>query len=509
MSLHSTPLWQQTSDSPAYPTLAKDLVCDLAIVGAGIAGLTTAYVAAKAGLSVVVLEADAVGAGETGRTSAHLSNALDNRYYFLEEHHGVEGARLAAESHTAAIVWIEKICREEEITCEFIRLPGYLFTPKDGDPAELEKEYDAARRAGLNVTWAPRAPWDSYDTGRALMFPDQAQFHPLRYLYGLAARAVRHGVRIYTQTAVSDVTGGAFAHLKTRNGHAVNARFAVVATNVPFNEWVAIHTKQAAYRSYVMVAQVPIKTAAPALYWDTAEPYHYVRLEKSSDPRMDLLILGGEDHKTGQEEHPEKAYDRLHAWARERFPEMTQVVQQWSGQIVEPQDGLAYIGRSPGDEPNIFLVTGDSGNGLTHGTIAGLLLTDLIQGTPNPWANLYDPARKPIKSAGTFLKENLNVLPHYLDWLSPGSVKAVNEIAKGEGAVIREGLKKFAVYRKRDGGVCTVSAVCPHLGCLVKWNSSEKTWDCPCHGSRFEPEGKVLNGPANSPLEPVAPEKVW
>lgn len=241
-----------------------------------------------------------------------------------------------------------------------------------------------------------------------------------------------------------------------------------------------------------------------ALYWDTLDPYHYVRLQPMKDGggEYDLLLVGGEDHKTGQASNTEERHASLEEWARERFPAMQRVEFTWAGQVMEAMDGLAFIGRNPLDKDNVFIVTGDSGMGMTHGTIAGILLTDLISGKENPWAKLYDPSRKTIRAAGEFVKENLNVAAQYADWVTGGDVSSADEIAKDDGAILRRGLTKLAVFRDDKGTLHECSAVCPHLGCIVAWNSSEKTWDCPCHGSRFDKLGKVIVGPANTDLTP-------
>ncbi len=238
-----------------------------------------------------------------------------------------------------------------------------------------------------------------------------------------------------------------------------------------------------------------------ALYWDTEDPFHYVRLQKLGAGE-DCLIVGGEDHKSGQADDTGERHRRLEAWARERFPMIESIAYTWAGQVMESLDGLAFIGRNPGDE-NVFVVTGDSGVGMTHGTIAGMLLTDLILGRENAWAGLYDPARKVPLAAGTFIRENVNVAAQYADWLTPGDAANAREIPFDSGAVVRRGLAKLAIYRDADGRAHALSAVCPHLGCLVQWNDAEKTWDCPCHGSRFDKRGKVVNGPANSDLPPA------
>jgi glycine/D-amino acid oxidase-like deaminating enzyme/nitrite reductase/ring-hydroxylating ferredoxin subunit len=497
----------RTAEVPIQSKLIEDMTADVCIVGAGITGMTTALLLAREGQRVVVLDDGPIGGGETERTTAHLVNVLDDRYYEIERLHGENGARLAAESHIAAISCIEAIVREENIDCEFERLDGYLFAPPGETTEVIDREFAAVRRAGLKeVKRLWRAPLIFFDTGPCLRFPRQAQFHPLKYLRGLAEIILRERGKIFNGTHVVRIEGGSPAFVTTADDVVVTATAVVVATNTPVNDRFAIHTKQAAYRTYVIGVHVPRDSVPKALYWDTAQeaslangfgpiPYHYLRLQNVS-PVQDLLIVGGEDHKTGQADDPEARWNRLEAWTRERFPMATDVTYRWSGQVMEPVDGLAFIGRNPADEPNIYVATGDSGNGMTHGTIAGILLTDLILGRENPWATLYDPARKSLRALGDFAKENLNVAAQYVDWAAAGEVKSAAEIAPGTGGVIRRGLKKVAIYRDEQKSLHEFSAICPHLGCIVAWNSAEKTWDCPCHGSRFDKLGTVINGPA-------------
>jgi nitrite reductase/ring-hydroxylating ferredoxin subunit len=279
--------------------------------------------------------------------------------------------------------------------------------------------------------------------------------------------------------------------------HRVSARAAVVATNSPIVDRVAIHTKQAPYMTYVIGARVPRGSVPKVLAWDTGDPYYYVRTQPYGDE--DLLIVGGADHKSGQAQDARERHARLEAWARQRFPMIQSIELAWGGQVMETIDYLAFIGRNPGDK-NVYVATGDSGMGLTHGTIAGMLICDLVQGRANAWAALYDPSRKPVKAAREYASENLNVVRQYADWLSGGDVKSVNDIPLDSGAVLRRGLAKIAVYRDENGQVHERSAACPHLGCIVHWNGAEKSWDCPCHGSRFDRHGKVMNGPANVDL---------
>ena len=504
---HTTSIWMDTATVPSYPALARDLRCDVCVVGAGIAGLSTAYLLGRAGRHVVVLDDGVVGGGESGRTTAHLTAALDDGYAAIERVHGELGARLAADSHRSAIDRIERIVLSEGIDCAFERVDGYLFLGAGDDESVLDEELEAAHRAGLSaVERVSRAPLGFFDTGVCLRYPDQAQFHVLRYLAGLARAIVRDGGQIYCGSHVTEVANGEPAHVTTADGRTVNADSLVIATNSPINDWVAMHTKQAAYRTYVVGARIPRGAVPRGLYWDTPDPYHYIRLDSGTSRRDDVLIVGGEDHKTGQEDDPESRFRALEQWTRERFPMVRDFEYRWSGQVLEPVDYMAFIGRNPGDARHIFIATGDSGNGMTHGMIAGMLLTDLITERPNPWESLYEPSRISLRTASEFAKENLNVAAQYSDYLTPGDVARVDQIRRGTGAVIRRGPRKIAVYRAEDGALHERSAMCTHLYCIVEWNAVERTWDCPCHGSRFDAYGKVVNGPAVADLAMIEPD---
>jgi glycine/D-amino acid oxidase-like deaminating enzyme len=476
---------------------------DVCIIGAGIAGLTTAYLLTKAGKSAVILDDGPLASGMTRVTTAHLSNAIDDRFVQIERWHGDQGARLAAESHQAAIDCIERVARELTVDCDFRRLDGYLFLSPGDDRKLLDEELAAAHRAGLRgAEMVPRLPLDSFDSGPAIRFTNQGRFHPLKYLAAVSKAILKNGGQIFTNSHVDSVQGGREAKVKVGQ-HTVESAAIVVATNTPINDLVAIHTKQAPYMTYVIGARVPRGSVADALYWDTQEDYHYVRLQplESSDAgQHDLLIVGGEDHKSGQADDADERHRNLEQWARDRFPAIETIELTWGGQYMETMDGLAFIGRNPLDSDNVYVTTGDSGMGITHGTIGGMLLTDLILGRPNPWEKLYDPSRKALRAAGRFLKEAANVAAQYADWLTAGEVNSLDEIAPGSGAVLRRGLTKIAVFRDEAGKTTELSAVCPHLKCIVQWNPAEATWDCPCHGSRFQADGTLLNGPANSDL---------
>jgi glycine/D-amino acid oxidase-like deaminating enzyme/nitrite reductase/ring-hydroxylating ferredoxin subunit len=509
---NTTSVWMATTDMPQFQPLTQDLRTNVCVVGAGIAGLTTAYLLARAGRAVVVIDDGPIGGGETGRTTAHLTAALDDRYYNIAKLHGDDGARLAAESHMSAINRVEAIASMEDIDCDFERVEGYLFLGGGDSRKELEKELKATHAAGLTDTQiVDRIPFGFWDSGPALRFPRQATFHPLKYLKGLVRAFLRDGGRIYTGVHAEKIVDGEPARVTTSDGKVISADNVVVCTNTPVNDWLIIHSKQAAYRTYVIGCRVPKGSVPHGLYWDTPDPYHYIRLQPAEDRSgreldYEILIVGGEDHKTGQPDHPEnmdEAFTCLEQWTRERFPMIEGVEYRWSGQVMEPVDYLAYIGRNPGGDQHIWIATGDSGNGMTHGTIAGIVLNELVQGRKHQWARLYDPSRVKLRSAPEYIKENANVAEQYKDYFTAGELANIDALKPGEGAVIGRGRGKIAVYRDERGTVHQHSAVCPHLYCIVNWNNTEKSWDCPCHGSRFDPYGNVVNGPAIVGLSPV------
>lgn len=499
--------WLDTVEQIRLTPLQSNLETDVVIVGAGIAGMTIAYCLLKSGRQVVVLEDGYVGSGETGRTTAHLVNCLDDRYTTIEEMHGEDGAKLAAQSHTAAIDFIEKTIQQENIDCGFRRVSGYLFLHPSDERKTLEEELKATHRAGIDTFLLNDVPALASEISPCLEFPQQGQFHIMKYLRGLTEAIIKMGGKIFTETHVKDINKKG---VKT-NGHAVTANHIVVATNTPVNNVVSIHTKQFPYRTYVIGATIPKGIIEPALWWDTGDlnsklitkPYHYVRLHEYSD-EYDLLISGGEDHRTGQAEKiaEEKRYQALEDWTRKRFPAMQQIIYRWSGQVLEPLDHLAFIGRNPGDK-NIYIVTGDSGNGMTHGTIAGILIADLINELPNRWEKLYDPSRITLKVTGDYFTEVKNMAAQYIDFLAPGDIESAKELQPNQGGILALGFKKVAVFKDETGSLHAFSAICPHLGCVVQWNGEEKSFDCPCHGSRFTGKGTVINGPAMSDLKRI------
>jgi len=496
----SKSLWMEV-ELPSFPSLKENANADVCIVGAGIAGLTCAYTLAKQGKSVIVVEQGSLASGQTARTTAHLTWALDDFFHNIEDIFGEEGARLAAESHNAAIDYMEKIIEEERIDCDWKRVDGYLFVPPGKSKEILKKEFDAIQKTGMKINKVDRAPFNSFNTGECLQFPKQAQFHILKYIRGLAEAVQKYGGKIYTQTHIKEFQDDP-CQVTTESGAIIQSKAVIVATCTPVNNRFIIHTKQIAYRTYVVGAAIPKGSVPAGLYWDTEDPYHYIRLQDHlSDPNLEWLIIGGEDHRTGQDQEIAKKYTNLEKWAKERFPMINKFDYHWSGQVFEPLDYLGFIGRNPLDK-NTYIATGDSGNGMTHGTIAGILIPDLIRGRSNPWRSLYEPSRKTLKVALKFLEETAIIGAQYRDWFTAGELNELQLLPSEEGIILRKGLKKIAVFKDKENHIHAHSAFCPHLGGCVRWNSGEKSWDCPCHGSRFDAYGHVITGPANTGLCP-------
>ncbi|MGQ0827589.1 MAG: FAD-dependent oxidoreductase, partial [Bacteroidota bacterium] len=490
---HNTSVWTETVDqSLVYEPLNENLETDVVIVGGGLAGLSVAYCLSQAGKKVVVVEDGYIGSGETGRTTAQLVTALDDRYYDLESIYSEETVKLIAESHKKAIDFVERTVEKENIDCEFQRVNGYLFLHPSDEPESIRKELKATLRAGLDTIELESTPGILIDKIKCLRFAGQAQLHPLKYLGGLCKAIERKGGRIFTDThaAIIDHTG-----ITTDINFFIKANHVVVATNTPVNDKYAVMLKQHAYRTYVIGILVKKNSVPYAFWWDTGDqdvnpgvpPYHYVRIEQYNETH-DLLLVGGQDHIVGVPDLNISEKDRyllLENWASKYFP-IENVIYQWSGEVMEPMDSLAYIGRNPFDKDNVYIATGDSGNGMTHCTIAGLLITDLIRGKENKWEKIYKPSRFTFKASGPFfdmLKSDLvNVLNK---WFYNAEALELSDIKKNEAKIVQVFGEKCGAFRDENNRLHIVSVECTHLKCMVAWNNDEQSWDCPCHGSRF------------------------
>lgn len=492
--------WIASTPGPRFARLDRDLKVDVVVVGAGITGITAAHRLKRAGKTVALLEQHDVVVAETGHTTAHLTQAFDTGLDHLVRAFGRTGARAVWDAGRAAIDHVEATCRAEGIDAGFARVPGYLFALRAEDRDRVEQEAKLARDLGYVADVVHDAPFPAMRHG-AMRLANQARFHPRKYLLPLAQAIPGDGSIVVTGCHVAGWSGGGDKPWRVEAcGRVLQAEHLVFATHQPIHDKLYA-ARVPAYQTYATAWRVPKGAFGDVLAWDTADPYHYWRLVSEAD--HDLLIIGGEDHRTGQADADE-AYARLIAYLEDELAGTPhELAYRWSGQWLEPVDGAPFIGPAPG-MPNAWIATGYGGNGMTMGTFAGVALADRILGRERPDLALFDPSRINVRAgAVTFLTENL-AYPAYMlrDHLGPTEKKAVDDLEAGDGAVVSLHGEKVAASRDEDGKLHMVSAVCTHMGCVVHWNGAEKSWDCPCHGSRFMPDGQVMAGPATQALPP-------
>lgn len=490
------------TEFPAAPRLEQDERGDVAVVGAGVAGVSIAYELALAGRSVVLIDRGPLLGGMTSRTTAHLAPICDDGLAELVKVRGEELGRGFHTSQAAAVDRIEQHVENLEIDCDFRRLQGFLFPAAwmtEKEAGEIcDREYEAADQVGAMAERRTGVPLKGHESAPALCYPGQATFHPLKYLRALITDFEYHGGRVFAESAATELEEGEKVRLHVEGGRTITADSVVFATNSPINTVVAIHSKMAPYRTYAMAFELPKGALPDAHYWDMDDPYHYVRLHPGAS-HIDYLIAGGRDHKSGEADDGRARFDALEAWIRALVPDLGDETARWSGQLLDTVDYCGFNGRSPGSR-NVFISTGDSGQGMTHGALAGLLIRDLIVDGSSAWETVYAPDRLSTGSLANYVNENLTAVKNFAEYLLPGEIKSADDLEPGEGGILRDGLIKLAVCRDQGGQVYSHSATCTHLGCIVHWNSTEQCWDCPCHGSQFAPDGSVLNGPATKPL---------
>jgi len=506
---------------PKFPKLDKDLEADVCVIGAGISGVSVAYELVTRGLNVVLIEAREVLSGETGRTSGHLANDLDDGYTEIAKKHGDKGAKAAAESHTWALNRVGEISKQLGIECEYRHLPGYDFSqyPKDSkdhasDMKTLIEDGKKAMELGITTEYREGFKlkgWEgAIDQRDAVIYSGQATFHPTKYVVGvLDFLKQQPNFACYTNTRCIDVhekgveimgLGHKDVYVKTMDGHTIKCADAVEATCVPLQK-LSVIAEEEYYRTYCIAIRVPKGSVEDALFYDSAEAYKYVRLTRCDD-KDDYLVVGGGDHKVGQDDTVAPLKE-LEEWTRARFPQATTIDYKWSGQVFEPVDFMAFIGKNQGNK-HIYIVTGDSGNGLTHGVLAGKLIADSITEQANPWISLYDPKRLAsiVKSAGSMLSHDIQINAQYKRF-AQSDIRDIEDLVPGEGGVLNTSTEKpLAVYKDEGGQIHKFSALCPHLKGVVCWNTTEKSWDCPVHGSRFSKDGMQICGPAKAGLQP-------
>lgn len=501
----TTPYWLASAHLPHFPALASDLNVHVAIVGGGITGLTAAYLLKRAGITVALIERERCATIDTGHTTAHLTSVTDLGLHTMRERFGDTTARAVWDAGGAAIDQIVTTIRAEDIECDFRWVPGYLHVPfRAADAAKhretIEREAVAARELGIRAEWVERTP--NFETP-GLRFAHQAEFHPLKYLTALAAQIPGDGSHIFEHTASDEIEAEPLA-VKVGE-HRIRCRHVILATHNPLTgkagtmKSMLFQTKLALYTSYALGAKLPAGTIPEACFWDTADPYGYLRVERRGN--YDYAIYGGEDHKTGQADATIDRYARLEEAFRAFAPDV-RVDHRWSGQVITTDDGLPFIGEFVDRQ---FIATGYAGNGMTFGTLGGMMAADHVLHRKNPWTELLDPKRtKVLGGTWNYLRENKDY-PYFLlrDWLGGTEGDSLDAVGRNQGKVLSLAGRKVAAHRDADGKLSLCSPVCTHLQCIVDWNDAEQTWDCPCHGSRFKPTGEVISGPAESPLEKI------
>ena len=500
----NVPFWIDSAPIQKFPKLQRNISVDVVVVGAGVTGITTAYVLKKTGLTVALIERERAASIDTGHTTAHLTYITDVELLKLARNFSEDHAQAAWDSGAAAIDEIERIVEEEGIACKFTRVPAYLHVCPDGfskkEVSGLKKEAGLAAKIGFDAAYLESIPYFNLPGVR---FANQAKFHPRKYLRFLIEKIPGNGSHVFEKSAATE-----FDEKKRRvkvNRNWISFDRVVMGTNNPLVGLASVvsatllQTKLSLYTSYVLGGRLPSNTVPEALFWDTREPYDYLRIDRHRD--FDYLIYGGEDHKTGQKKQTKKAYARLLGRLKKIIPE-ARIDHRWSGQVICTPDGLPYIGENAEHQ---FVATGYCGNGITFGTVAAIMARDWTIGRKNPWTDLFAVDRKKIKGATwNYLRENKDY-PYYMikDWLARPEADSVRKLKRGDGMIIGSRGKKRAAFRDQDGKLRQLSPVCTHLGCLVRWNSAESTWDCPCHGSRFKPTGEVIAGPAEEALAPI------
>jgi glycine/D-amino acid oxidase-like deaminating enzyme/nitrite reductase/ring-hydroxylating ferredoxin subunit len=498
------PYWIDSASMPRFPKLDHALAVDVVVIGGGITGLTTAYLLATAGQSVALIERERCARIDTGHTTAHLTMVTDTRLHELSRAFGATHAQAVWDAGLAAIAEIDTIIREHDIACDFEWVSAYLHAPAGradrAQTSSLEEDARLATEMGFDADVVADVPFVG---GPGVHFDNQARVHPRKYLTGVAAAIRENGGQIFEHSAAEEFRDDPRA-VKV-NGHWIQAGDIVIATHNPLvgvaglTSATVFQTKLALYTTYAVAARVKRGTVPDALFWDTADPYHYLRLAPDRDD--DLVIFGGEDHKTGQVSDTNMRYQRLEEKLRAMLPRID-IAHRWSGQVIETPDGLPYVGQMADHQ---YAATGFSGNGMTFGTLAAIMIVDAITGRRNPWAELFDPGRAAIRRGlWDYIKENADY-PYYMmrDRLAGAEGKSLRAVKAGHGKVIEHHGEKVAASRASDGVLTMVSATCTHMGCIVHWNDAERTWDCPCHGSRFTPRGAVISGPAEKPLPEV------
>jgi glycine/D-amino acid oxidase-like deaminating enzyme/nitrite reductase/ring-hydroxylating ferredoxin subunit len=495
---HLSP-WQHSAGSGASPGTYSEKIYDCIVIGAGITGITSALMLRTAGKNILVIDAHTAGYGTTGGTTAHINTFADTTYKEAENAFGEDGAKLFASAVNSGFEVIRKNVETYNIACDFEEKPGYIYAEDDDQVKQLEDLYLGTEKVGVRISYIEEIPVP-IRFQKAVILPGQAQFHPLKYLRGLIEAYVSDGGIIVENTRIENIETDGGIHIAKSGEKSFRSRSIIYATHIPPGINV-FSFRCAPYRSYVLAVQLKENNYPDGLIYDMQDPYHYFRTHVIDG--QELLLVGGNDHKTGHDD-PEKAFQELEKYTRQYF-DISEVKYRWSSQYYVPVDGLPYVGQIPFYADGIYCATGYNGNGMMLGSISARILADMVIGKQNPYADLFSTTRiKPIDGFTEFVKENADVVYHFVaDRLSVHETNSLKELKPGTGKIVKFEGRKVAAYRDDDGEIHALSPICTHAGCIVSWNGEEKSWDCPCHGARYDIEGRVLTGPAEKDLSKV------
>ncbi|MDQ4096021.1 MAG: FAD-dependent oxidoreductase [Actinomycetota bacterium] len=491
--------WVDSVEGRRYPAASGVVSVDVVVVGGGIVGLTAGLLLKRAGKKVAIIEANKIAHGVSGYTTAKVSAGHGLIYSQITKTLGAEAARIYGESNQAAIGRISSLIDELGVDCDFEPTDNYVYSESPDQVDSLKQEAEAARNAGLPATFTTESTLP-FPVAGAVKWTEQAQFHPRKYFVALAEAIDGDGSFVFEHTAATSLKEDSPCVVGTPDA-TISADQVILATHYPTFDRGLFFAKVAPYRAYVVTAKIDSDKAPHGMWITSTSPTRSVRTTPYEDGR--LLIITGEGHKVGQEAEPEKRYAALEEWTRSRF-DIRSLEYRWSTQDNQSVDHVPYVGRLTRSSENVFTATGFAGWGMTNGTMSAMLLSDLVQGIDNPWMGLYDSNRfNPAAAAKEFVKENVNVAYRFFSDRLRGLSRSVDDIPRGEGDVVTVGPKSVAVYKDDNGDVRALSARCTHLGCIVQWNGAEKSWDCPCHGSRFTTSGEILQGPATRRLDDI------
>lgn len=496
--------WLDTIKLPSFPRLTESIKVDIGIVGGGITGITAAYLLSKQGFKVALMDAGKILGGTTGHTTAKITAQHGLIYHELMEHFGAEKALLHYQANTEALQFIKDIIQEHEIACDYQSENAYLYTNSEDYIKKLENEKKAYEQLQIDHEVLHEIPLP-IPVKLALKVPNQAQFHPLKYLSVLIEQALKNDTEIYEHTTAVDVEYNKHLTVLTRNGKRVTCRYVISATHFPFYDGEGFYpTRMYADRSYVIAIHSQ-QNYPGGMYINAESPTRSIRSMPTEN--NNLWIVGGEDHKVGQGKSTIKHYEALQQFADNSFG-IDQFMYRWSAQDLITLDKLPYIGPVTKSQETVLVATGYRKWGMTMGTIAAKILSDIISSEKdNPYTDLYTPSRfKAEPSIFQFIKNNADVAKH----LVKGKLeytKPVETLTKDQGTITRINGKRTGIYKDKDNQVYMVDTTCTHLGCEVEWNSGDRTWDCPCHGSRFSYTGEVIEGPAKRPLRQIHQKK--